>query len=329
MRFTVFLQSARHLNVVGLANGHGGRHLGCEHAIRAIQQSTFFQNSRVPVKWRATIDETVSGRQSDALDGVIQNSRQLSSAVRTILENQMNSKDDNNELLVFGGDHSCAIGTWSGVSSAMRQYGDVGLIWVDAHLDSHTLDSSPTKNLHGTPVAHLLGIGHEALTKVGDAKPKIKPQNLCFVGIRSFEDAEQELLSRLGVRIFYDNEVQRRGIAQCMDEAIALVNRDTMGYGLSIDLDAFRVNESPAVGTPEVGGINAAEFLDYVRENPFDARLLATEIVEFMPHKDDVWRRSERLLVDLVESIYLPKLFAEEFENQQTQIDKPQRRAAI
>ncbi|KAI6173219.1 Arginase [Aphelenchoides besseyi] len=307
MRFTVFLQSARHLNVVGLANGHGGRHLGCEHAVRAIQQSTFFQNSRVPMKWRATINETVSGRQSDALDGVIQNSRQLSSAVRTILENQMNNKDDNNELFDF----------WR------RSF------LCDRHMDSHTLDSSPTKNLHGTPVAHLLGIGHEALTKVGDAKPKIKPQNLCFVGIRSFEDAEQELLSRMGVRIFYDNEVLRRGITQCMEEAIALVNRDTVGYGLSIDLDAFRVNESPAVGTPEVGGINAAEFLDYVRENPFDARLLATEIVEFMPHKDDVWRRSERLLVDLVESIYLPKLCAEEFENQQTQIDKSQRRAAI
>ncbi|KAI6198269.1 Arginase [Aphelenchoides fujianensis] len=300
MRFTVVVRSARHLNVVGLANGHAGRHLGCEQHLTAIQNSLLFKHSRIPLKWRAAIEETVSGRRADALKGVIENSRRLSSAVRQVLEEQTNSKDDNDNLLVFGGDHSCAIGTWSGVASAMRPYGDVGLIWVDAHMDAHTIESSPTKNLHGTPVAHLLGIGER----------------------RNYP--EQELMNRLGVRVFYDSEVQRRGIAECMNEAIALVNRETIGFGMSIDLDAFRVQDAPAVGTPEVGGINAAEFLDYIRQNPFDARLLATEIVEFMAHKDDAWRRSERLVFDLVESIYLPKIFAEEFE---AESEQPQRRA--
>lgn len=132
----------------------------------------------------------------------------MSSAVSTALQQ---SRQNSDELLVLGGDHSCAIGTWSGVASAMRPFGDIGLIWVDAHMDSHTIETSPTKNIHGTPVAHLLGFGNQALRTVGDPYPKIKPQNLVMVGIRSFEDEEQELLSRLGVRVFFDNEVQKRG----------------------------------------------------------------------------------------------------------------------
>jgi arginase family enzyme len=127
----------------------------------------------------------------------------------------------------------------------MRPYGEIGLIWVDAHMDAHTPESSPTKNFHGTPVAHLLGFGDNKLHSIGDRFPKIKPQNFCMVGIRSFEDAEQELLTRLGVRIFYDNEVQKRGVADCMREAIALVSRETTGYGMSIDLDGFRIKDAP------------------------------------------------------------------------------------
>lgn len=108
-------------------------------------------------------------------------------------------------------------------------------------MDAHTIETSPTKNIHGTPVAHLLGFGNKSLCSIGDPFPKIKPQNLCMVGIRSFEDEEQELLNRLGVRVFYDGEVQKRGIADCMYEAIELVSRNTLGYGMSIDLDAFRI----------------------------------------------------------------------------------------
>lgn len=162
----------------------------------------------------------------------MQNSQNLSAAISNAIQ-------QNNELLILGGDHSCAIGTWSGVSSANRSNGDIGLIWVDAHMDAHTIETSPTKNIHGTPVAHLLGFGNKSLCSIGDPYPKIKPQNLCMVGIRSFEDEEQELLHRLGVRIIYENEVQKRGIADCMQEAIEVVSRTTYGYGMSIDLGIY------------------------------------------------------------------------------------------
>ncbi|CAD5234284.1 unnamed protein product [Bursaphelenchus xylophilus] len=306
MKLTVYRLASKYVNAIGLANGHGGRHLGCENNLNVLTRSNFLNNSRVSLKWHSIIEENISGRQSDALHGVLQNSRALSGAVSAVLR-----QDDQNELLVIGGDHSCAIGTWSGVAAAYRPYGDIGLIWVDAHMDAHTIESSPTKNIHGTPVAHLLGFGNELLRTVGDIYPKIKPQNLCLVGIRSFETEEQELLNRLGVRIFYDSEVQRRGIEQCMKEATELVSRDTHGFGMSIDLDGFRIKDAPAVGTPEPGGIVASEFLDFLRDTQLNG-LIATEIVEFMPHKDDIWKRSERLVTDIIESVYLPRI-SEEF----------------
>jgi arginase family enzyme len=169
------------------------------------------------------------------------------------------------------------------------------------------METSPTKNIHGMPVAHLLGFGNKELCSIGDAFPKIKPQNLCLVGIRSFEDAEQKLLDRLGVRIFYDSEIQKRGIRECMLEAIQLVSRNTCGYGMSIDLDGFCATDAPGVGTPEVGGIRAAEFIEFWRDNPKIGKLLVTEIAEFMPHKDDMSKRTQRLILALIEAIYFPK----------------------
>uniref|UniRef100_A0A1I8AUE5 Arginase n=1 Tax=Steinernema glaseri TaxID=37863 RepID=A0A1I8AUE5_9BILA len=290
---------ARQLNIVGLANGNGGRHLGCEAAVSVLQKSDIFNSCKVPHRWHSVIEETVSGRHRQALNGIVANSRNLAKATSHVLANQ-------NELLVIGGDHSSAIGTWSGVASYLRHHGDIGLIWVDAHMDSHTVESSPSGNFHGMPLAHLLGYGNNTLTNVGDEKPKIKPENLAMVGIRSYEEPERKLLESLGVRIFYDEEVAERGIETCMEEAIAIVSRNTYGYGMSIDIDGFRVEDAPAVGTPAEGGIIADEFLNFVRNHPL-SDLVAVELVEFLPRFDCDKKSSERLMLDLVEAIFLKR----------------------
>uniref|UniRef100_A0A914Z5H5 Arginase n=1 Tax=Panagrolaimus superbus TaxID=310955 RepID=A0A914Z5H5_9BILA len=233
------------LNVIGIENGHGGRHLGCEHSIKALQASKILNSDRIPLYWREIVPETISGRQHSQLDGVIANSRNLCAAVRKACDEGIGI-GEREELLVFGGDHSCAIGTWSGVASSIRPHGDLGLIWVDAHLDSHTPESSPTGNLHGQPVSHLLGYGNAHLKTVGDKFPKLKPENLVFVGIRSFEPPETEFLQKLGVKIFYDEEVTKRGINDVMLEAIDRVSHKTYGFGMSIDLDGFRIDDAPA-----------------------------------------------------------------------------------
>uniref|UniRef100_A0A7E4VJ78 Arginase n=1 Tax=Panagrellus redivivus TaxID=6233 RepID=A0A7E4VJ78_PANRE len=304
MRFSV-ARLARRLHAIGLENGHGGHQLGCEEAIATIKGSKMLQNSRVPVHWREVIPETVTGRGISQIEGVIQNSKKLCAAVQQAIIEDIGS-GDREELLVVGGDHSCAIGTWSGVASRLRPYGDIGLVWVDAHLDAHTPNTSPSGNLHGQPVAHLLGFGNDELSRIGDAFPKIKPENLVFVGIRSYEPEEREFLHKLGVRIFYDDEVQKRGISDVMSEAVDRVSHKTYGFGLSIDMDGFRVEDAPAVGTPASGGIIADEFLKFMTTHAMD-KLLVTELVEFLPKYDDVNRTSEKLVTDLVEHIYLPR----------------------
>uniref|UniRef100_A0A0N4Z0T2 Arginase n=1 Tax=Parastrongyloides trichosuri TaxID=131310 RepID=A0A0N4Z0T2_PARTI len=287
---------SKQLNLIGLANGHGGRYLGCEEAVKVLKKSKIFRECKVPLKWVAIIEETVTGQSAKALEGVAKNSEQLCEATKSVLKK-------NEELLVIGGDHSSAIGTWSGVASALRNKGDIGLIWVDAHMDSHTLETSFTGNIHGMPVSHLLGFGNEKLTRIGDSLPKIKPQNLAMIGIRSYEPAEEKLLNSLGVKVFYMKDIHKYGLENCLDEAIKRVSQNTIGYGMSIDIDGFRVEDAPAVGTPEDDGIVAKDFMNYVRNNKME-KLIATEIVEFMPRKDDENKKSEHLMKELVESIY-------------------------
>lgn len=118
----------------------------------------------------------------------------------------------------------------------------------------------------------------------------------------------QELLERLGVRIFYAHEVEKRGIQDVLQEAQYLVTRNTIGYGLSIDLDGFDVSFAPAVGTPSDDGINASEFIKALLTIDL-TKLIATEIVEFLPKFDDHQRTSEQLVSSLVEYIYKTKEF--------------------
>ena len=116
-------------------------------------------------------------------------------------------------FLTLGGDHSCAIGTWSGAASALaQQQKELGLIWVDAHMDSHTHDTSTSHNIHGMSLAALLGHGRPALTNILSSHSKLKPENVYLIGVRSYEQAEQDLLERIGVKVFYMQEVAEKSL---------------------------------------------------------------------------------------------------------------------
>src|SRR4029078_13337736 len=104
--------------------------------------------------------------------------------------------------IVFGGDHTSAIGTWKGIAHARAKHGLIGLLWIDAHMDAHTPQTTETGMLHGMPVACLLGYGYPALTEIPHGA-KLDPACVCLYGVRSFEQGEAELLDRLGVRIFF------------------------------------------------------------------------------------------------------------------------------
>lgn len=182
--------------------------------------------------------------------------------------------------VVLGGDHTNAIGTWNGIE------GPVGLLWIDAHLDAHTLKTSPSGAYHGMPAAALLGYGDSQMTQLIRKEPVLKPQNLAFIGARSFEEGEEALLKKLNVRIYFMDEVKKRGLKEILPEALAHVMRGASHLGVSLDLDFFDPHDAPGVGSPEAGGVRPSEFLPLLSLIRSDKRLAAFELVELNPERD-------------------------------------------
>jgi arginase len=211
--------------------------------------------------------------------------------------------------LVLGGDHSCGIGTWSGVHQTVWQSGPLGLIWIDAHMDSHTPETTPTGALHGMPLAALLGYGDSRLTGLCGLHAKLEPRHVCLIGVRSFEAGEADLVEQLGVRVFFADEVHTRGMPAVLADALAIVQAGTAGFGVSIDLDAIDPADAPGVGSPVAGGLKGEELvaaLGVIADNP---RLLGMEIVEYNPFLDPAGATRE-LALNLAAAALLPALEA-------------------
>lgn len=185
---------------------------------------------------------------------------------------------------VIGGDHACAAGTWSGAAQALSSRGPLGLIWIDAHLDSHTPRTSPSGRLHGMPLAALLGAGDDAIADLGPGA--LAAQHVCVLGARSFEPAERQLLERLGVRIFFMEEIRQRGLEAVIADALAIAARGTAGFGVTLDLDALEPSEAPAVATPAPGGLRAPPLAAALAALGRDPRLVAFELAELCPPRD-------------------------------------------
>jgi arginase len=189
--------------------------------------------------------------------------------------------------LFIGGDHSCAIGSWSGIATYLeQQQQDLGLIWIDAHLDAHQPHTSPSGNLHGMPAAHLLGYGYRELISILSSTPKIKPENLVYFGIRSFEAAEQDLLQQLGVRIYYQQQLKPNQFKVAfLNEYQRLAKPTKNKVGISLDLDGLDPRAIAAVGTPVAQGINSNILLNALAQiNIKD--LIGFEIAEYNPRLD-------------------------------------------
>ena len=205
--------------------------------------------------------------------------------------------------LVLSGDHSCAVGIWSGVSRALQPQGDLGLLWIDAHLDSHTPATSHTGMIHGMPLAALLGYGEASLTECGAPGPKLLARNVCIVGVRSFEAEEKRFLSELGVRIFYMEEIRRRGFAAVLQDALELVQAHTAGFGISFDLDVIDPLEAPGVGTPAPKGVGADALRKALEGLGGHPLLAAFELSEYNPARD-IDGRSARVAIELLADLF-------------------------
>lgn len=286
-------QSKDILNVVGCASGLGGVDVSCGEGPLHMQKSPYLTPAD---GWRWVEMIQPRNPQSSPLDkSILDVCSRLADSVSNVLKQER-------QVLVLGGDHTCAIGTWSGVYDAKHQSGDIGLIWIDAHMDSHSPQTSETGRLHGMPLACLLGEGASEFTSILHSSAKIKPENLCLIGIRSFEQGEAALLRSKHVRIFYMDEVKQRGFVEVLKEAIAIVSKNTIGYGISIDIDCMDPIEAPGVDVPEPDGIHAKDLLNGIALIQSDPNMIATEIVEFDPARDQD-AKTEKLVASLIRII--------------------------
>jgi arginase len=189
--------------------------------------------------------------------------------------------------MILGGDHSIAAGSVAGVASFFRKQSKrIGLIWLDAHGDVNTPESSPSGNVHGMPLASIMGYGAPELTELCNFKPKIEPQNVAMVGIRELDTKERQLVKKSGVHVFTMREIDERGMRDVMAEALRFATDDTNGVAISLDMDFLDPTEAPGVGTPVRGGVTYRE-AHLALEMIADSRsLVSFELVEINPVVD-------------------------------------------
>jgi arginase len=210
--------------------------------------------------------------------------------------------------IVLGGDHSVAAGTVAGVAEFYRKQGQkIGLLWIDAHSDINTPDSSPSGNVHGMPLAAIMGLGPPELANIFNFSPKVSPENCVLIGVRDIDSIEKENIRRAGVEVFTMRDIDERGMRAVMEEALRMAGRGTTGYHVSLDMDWIDPEDAPGVGTPVRGGATYREAHLAMEIIADHGRMLSFEIVEVNPVIDE-HNRTADLAVELTLSAFGKKI---------------------
>lgn len=246
---------------------------------------------------RPSKDEEVNDGNLKYLKAVSEASDKLALEVNRVIESK-------SFPLIFGGDHSIAIGTLAGIS---KHYKNLGVIWYDAHGDLNTSETSPSGNIHGMPLAVSLGIGHPALINIAGYSPKVRPENIVIIGARSLDEGERILIREKGIKVYTMHEIDRLGMTKVMEEAVSYLKSKTDGVHLSLDLDGLDPSDAPGVGTPVLGGISYREShlaMEILEESNI---ITSAEFVEVNPILDER-NKTATVAVALMGSLFGEKL---------------------
>ncbi|MDX2175069.1 MAG: arginase [Candidatus Sumerlaeia bacterium] len=214
--------------------------------------------------------------------------QEISDLCQRLSEWQLGALNHKHFPLVIGGDHSIAIGTVAGSASYCQRHGErLGLLWIDAHGDMNTPETTPSGGVHGMPLAACIGLGAPELTEIAGFSPKVRRENTALVGIRDIDADEARLIEASGVRYFTMRDIDERGLNAVMHDAIEVVTRGTVGFHLSFDIDSVDPQVAPGVGTPVLGGLTYREAhlaLELVADT---GQLLSMDMVEINPLYDE------------------------------------------
>jgi arginase len=296
----------RVIKTLGAATCLAGSEDGCDSGPHVLRRSGMIgalaRRHGVRLEWRRLLTPRPElGLEASVADLC----RRIHQRVRNLVE-------DDHPFLFMGGDHSCAMGVWSGVMRGMPRARDLGLIWIDAHMDAHTFETTPSENIHGMPVAALLGQADQRLAQIYGNHPRLYPSQLVIIGARSFEPPEQALLKRLGVRVCTMGDIYRKGgLRPLLLKEIARLRHRCRRYGISIDLDAVDPDDAPGVSSAAPGGLSGAALCRALAGLGGDPALIGLEISEFNP-RNDRGHRTERLVEQLIGAVYGETLSAGE-----------------
>lgn len=199
--------------------------------------------------------------------------------------------------LVLGGDHSISMGSVAGVASQQR----TGVLWIDAHTDVNSPETSPSGNIHGMPLAHLLGHGDERLLNIWGGGAAVRPEDVVFIGLRSVDEGERNFVRQRGIKAFTMKEIDKRGLAEVAEEAVNYL-RNLPAVHVSFDADALDPSVAPGVGTPVPGGLNYRE-AHLLMELLADAAIVTSlDVVEVNPILD-IRNKTAQVMVEMVSSL--------------------------
>ncbi len=210
------------------------------------------------------------------LEPIVQASETLAKSVTTALQ-------EHDFPLILGGDHSIALGSISGVA---RVYPDIGVLWIDAHADFNTDETTPSGNIHGMILAALAGLGHNRLTNMGGWSPKLNAQKIVVVGARDLDTGEQELLRTHNIHVFTMSTIDQLGFSAVMQQALEIAGAGNKGIHLSLDMDAIDPRDAPGVGTPVRGGLSYREAHLAMETIADSQQLVSMDVVEVNPILD-------------------------------------------
>lgn len=206
--------------------------------------------------------------------------------------------------LVIGGDHSIAMGTVAGVAAHFRQQkADIGLIWFDAHGDMNMPETSPSGNIHGMPLAHLLGHGDPDLANILGQCPAVKPENVVLLGIRDIDDNERKIIRDSGIKVFTMSDIDELGMTDVSRQTLEIVTANTAGFHISFDVDGCDPTVIPGSGTLVPGGVSFREAHQLLENCAKTGRMTSMEVVELNPFLDQANISAERA-VALIQSAF-------------------------
>jgi len=271
------------LRVAGL--GEALRRTGCELALQVD----------IPVPAMET-------RKSDSYDARFKD--EILAVCKELAAATEASLDAGFVPLVIGGDHSIAMGTVSGVAAHYRaRQQDIGLLWFDAHGDMNLPGTSPSGNIHGMPLAHLLGLGDPDLAGIHGICPTVRSDRVALIGVRDIDAREREVLRESGIRVYSMRQIDELGMAHVCREALEIVNDGTAGFHVSFDVDGCDPTVIPGSGTLVPGGVNYREAHLLLEHCADSGRMLSMEVVELNPFLDQANVSAQRT-VSLIQSAF-------------------------